>query len=76
MKFLFSFIVVILFCQLCLASTLTQIGCGTNCGSALPKEMMVEKPGMQNCTMYYYKQTVDHFSYALPTGGTYYFNQR
>ena len=51
----------------------THFGCGTKCGNHIQLE---SKPGIQNCTEYFYNQTVDHFSYGLPSGGSYKFSQR
>lgn len=56
------------------ASPNSFVGCGTNCG--IHNQDIIDHPGIQNCQEYFYKQTVDHFSYALPTGGSYYFQQR
>ena len=57
---------------LCLSVVASPIGCGERCGV----HFEAEKPGLQDCSLHYYNQTVDHFSYALPTGGSYYFEQR
>ena len=41
-----------------------------------PHVAEAQRPGLADCTLAFYKQTVDHFSYALPTGGNYFFQQR
>lgn len=55
-------------------SARTHVGCGSSCGVHVNEDY--ERPGLQDCTLHYYNQTVDHFSWGLPSGGSYYFQQR
>mmetsp|Transcript_8280 Transcript_8280/g.34770 ORF Transcript_8280/g.34770 Transcript_8280/m.34770 type:complete len:540 (+) Transcript_8280:65-1684(+) len=56
-----------------------SIGCGTKCGSMRLEDADVppdQRPGIQNCTESWFTQTIDHFGFTEPPGGSYTYQQR